>query len=186
MRHLHLDFETYSETDIKRGLDRYFADPAFEILMCAWAVDQEPVSLIDFTESEDGILAESSLGLALLDTDVIICAHNAVFEWYCLRDFGCDSPLDRFHCTQVQAYSLGFRGSLGDIQEQIGMPKDVQKLKTGQKLIQRFSKPAPSNHKAHRYDKTTHPKEWELFKQYCKQDVLAERELQHWLDQYPI
>ena len=183
MHQLHLDFETYSETDIKHGLARYFADPNFEILMCAWAVDQEPVGLW-LPEYEFDL--DPTFDQALDDSETLICAHNAVFEWYCWQWLGREFPLSRFHCTQVQAYSLGFKGSLGDIQEQIGMPKDVQKLKTGRKLIQRFSKPAPSNHKAHRYDKTTHPEEWELFKQYCKQDVLAERELQHWLDQYPI
>ena len=54
MRHLFIDFETYSETDIKSaGNYKYCEDPAFEILLCGymWDTDTE-VSIIDLTTGE--------------------------------------------------------------------------------------------------------------------------------------
>ena len=42
-------------------------------------------------------------------------------------------------------------------------------------LVMKFCKPAPSNHKAFKYDATTHPAEWLRFIEYCGQDVEAMR-----------
>ena len=37
MKHLSIDIETYSETDIKLGIAKYTQDPAFEVLLFAYA-----------------------------------------------------------------------------------------------------------------------------------------------------
>lgn len=179
---LHIDGETFSGTGIKQGLSRYFADRFYELMMLAWAVDNDPVRLWVPKEGEP---MPAWLDSLLRDPSVIIYAHNAVFEWHILKMLGYNIPLSRFRCSQVHAYSMGFFGRLGDIQDQIGMSIDKRKLKTGDKLINLFCSPAPKNHKADRYDHTNRPDDWELFKAYCKQDVVAERELEVWLDQYP-
>ena len=47
---LSMDFETYSEADIKEtGSYRYINDPTFEVLLLAYAFDDGPVRLVDFT-----------------------------------------------------------------------------------------------------------------------------------------
>jgi DNA polymerase len=48
-------------------------------------------------------------------------------------------------------------------------------MSDGHKLVMKFCKPAPSNHKAFKYDATTHPAEWLRFIEYCGQDVEAMR-----------
>lgn len=49
MRFVTLDFETYSETDIKSaGAFKYMEDPKFEILLMAYAFDDDIVEVVDF------------------------------------------------------------------------------------------------------------------------------------------
>src|SRR4051812_26994782 len=45
MRTLSIDFETYSETDIKLGLHAYFSDPKARLLCMAWAFDDDEPKL---------------------------------------------------------------------------------------------------------------------------------------------
>ena len=48
MKRLHLDLETYSPEPIaKTGLYRYAMHPDFDILLVAYAIDEEPVQIID-------------------------------------------------------------------------------------------------------------------------------------------
>ena len=178
---LHLDAETYSATPISDGLDRYFNDPSYELLMLAWAVDDGPVRLWVPAEGEP-MPSELEQHITLQDE---IHAFNAAFEWYVIQKMGYPLPIQDFRCTMVRAYSLGFSGSLGEVQAQVDIPQDKRKMAEGKKLIHRFCKPAPSNHKADRYDATSHPQEWTEFKNYCMQDVVAERELELRLSVYP-
>ena len=51
---LHLDIETYSEADLlKVGVYKYTEHPSFEILMIAYAFDDEEVDIIDLAEGEE-------------------------------------------------------------------------------------------------------------------------------------
>lgn len=46
---LFIDIETYSETDLKTcGVYRYVDDPAFEVLLFAYAYNDDPVDVVDF------------------------------------------------------------------------------------------------------------------------------------------
>ena len=48
---LFLDFETRSTVDIaKCGSFKYIADPSFDVLLLAYAWDDEPVKLVDFAQ----------------------------------------------------------------------------------------------------------------------------------------
>ena len=54
MRTLYIDIETYSDVDIaKAGLYRYVQSPAFEVLLIAYALDDEPVHVLDLTKNAD-------------------------------------------------------------------------------------------------------------------------------------
>ena len=86
-------------------------------------------------------------------------------------------PLEQIVDTMVLAYTVGLPGKLEKLGVALGLPDDLQKLKRGRALINRFCKPAPKNHKADRYDRYTHPEEWDEFVGYGLQDVVAMREI---------
>jgi len=67
----------------------------------------------------------------------------------------------------------GYPGSLGDAGAALGIDSDKAKLAEGKKLIQFFCKPF----KGMRRDPSKYPERWDLFKQYNRQDVVAEMEI---------
>ncbi len=75
-KHLHLDFETYSEADLKAvGAYRYAFDPSTEILCAAMALgDEEPYCW------RHGEELPQKYRDALEDETVLIYCHNAMFE----------------------------------------------------------------------------------------------------------
>ena len=178
---LHLDIETYSDLDLPEvGLYRYASDPSTEILMLGWAIDDGPVELFDLAHGWPGRLRK-----ALSSPTTIVCAFNAQFERVMLRDcLKIDIPIERWHCTMVHGFALGFSGGLGAQAQAVGV--DQQKMEEGRKLIQRFSKPQPDNRKVRRWTRDNDPENWALFGAYCRQDVETERALQEFYDQYPL
>lgn len=177
------DFETYSEVDIlKVGGEAYARHPSTEVLMLAWAVDDEAPQIWVPAEGEPMPLALRDI---LWGTSGALSAFNAPFEMAITRHvLKLTVDPNRYRCSMAEAYTLGFSGTLGDVTEQIGLPADKVKDKRGKQLINRFCKPAASNHKADRYTKETHPEEWEEFKQYCLQDVVAERAVHRYCETY--
>jgi DNA polymerase len=174
---LGIDLESYSEANLKEvGLYKYAAHPSTEILMISYGFDQDDVLLWDCTDG-------SECPPALLDAlqhkiDCRWSAFNAPFERELMRaKWDIYIPLAQWEDTMLKAWSLSFSGGLGDIGAQLGLNPDKRKLKEGKALINRFCKPAPKSHKADRYDRHTHPEEWERFKAYCRGDTIAEREI---------
>lgn len=176
---LHVDFETYSEVNLKdQGLDIYAKHPSTEILMTAWALDDAPVKW------SEGVPQEFFSDLLLAEE---IHAFNAQFERTILREVAkVDLAVDNWRCTMVHAYHLSFSGTLDDIGKQLGLPEDKQKLRKGKSLIEKFCKPAPKNHKIRRYTKENRPNEWQEFKEYNVRDVITEREISRLLERYPM
>ncbi|WP_434700713.1 hypothetical protein [Trueperella pyogenes] len=85
MKHLSLDLETFSPTDLtKAGVYRYAEDPAFEILLFGYSVDGAPARVIDLASGEQ--IPEEIL-LVLTDAGVVKSAFNAAFERVCLSSF---------------------------------------------------------------------------------------------------
>ena len=185
--HLHADAETYCELDLRKvGMDVYCRHSSFEVLMFSW-------HLQDYTQ---GVLFDNlyprrplprNLHNLLTHPEVIIHAFNAAFERYVLG-YGFDIwlPPEKFRCTMYHAWHLGFSGGLDDIGEQIPIPRDKQKLKEGKRLLHKFSKPAPRNHKVNRYTPENAPEDWEKFKAYCVQDTEAEMEVDLFCQRYPL
>lgn len=183
--HCHLDYETYSEADIKEvGGYKYAADPSTEVMLAAYSFNGGEVRLWDATQDP---VMPADLAAAFADPSVQFHAFNAAFERNITKYvLGLDVPTERWHCTMVHAWSLSFSGGLAEVGEQIGLSPDKQKLTDGKKLINRFCKPAPSNHKAERYTSKTHPEEWARFCEYCRQDVVSEQEMETLLVGYPV
>ncbi len=196
MTHLNIDIETYSSEDItKVGAYRYVDSPDFEILLIAYSFKEdrdlgicEP-TIIDLTihdEYTDGLLEQ--LKEVLVNPDVMKHAYNANFERTALaKYFSVEMPPEQWNCTMVHAATLGLPGSLGKVTEVLGFEEDKAKDKTGKALIQFFCKPCKptkkNNNRTRNYP--DHDKEkWELFKEYCKQDVIAEIAVAERLNKY--
>lgn len=187
---LSLDLESRSALFFGRGpknvgLDRYSKHESTQILMLAYAFDNAPVQMWDCTE---GTRMPSDLADALRDRDVEKHAFNAQFERVMFRErWGIDVPYEQWKCTLVKAYMLSFIGGLDEVGEAVGLPEHMKKDKRGDALIKLFSSPQKVT-KTNPYewrDSLTDPEAWEQFKDYCKRDVVAEREIWRRLEKYP-
>ncbi len=180
---LYLDTETYNaEKDVSAGTYEYARTA--EVLLISYAFDDEPVQLWDITSG--CITGHFRLIRALKDQQINITAHNAMFDRNVLRAFANKHPnlsirnlgtRFRWRCTMAKALAHGFPGSLDQLGKILGLPHDQTKIKDGKRLINKFCKPAPSNHKAERYDRNSHPEDWERFCEYAIRDIEAMREI---------
>lgn len=178
MRHLSIDIETKSSVDIgKAGLYKYAQSPDFGILLFAYKIQDSEVQLVDLANDETiptGILE------ALQDPGVTKHAYNAAFEWYCLNRAGYPTPIEQWKCTMVHGLYCGYPAGLDRAGAAIGLPQDKRKLTIGKALIKYFCVPCkPTKTNGGRtWNLPKHaPEKWELFKDYCKQDVITESEI---------
>jgi len=172
---LYLDLETYNENNIKEVGTYEYARTA-EVLLFAYAIDDGPAKVWDVTL---GMVPPSELADALVKAGTLV-AHNAMFDRNVIRHALSgvfDQPIDRWWCTMAQALSHALPAGLGDLGRVLKLGEDTSKLKDGKALINRFCKPAPRNHKADRYDRESHPEEWDRFTEYARLDVEAMREV---------
>lgn len=187
MTTLHIDIETYSDLSLSDvGVYKYASHPSFKILLFAYAIDDEPVQLIDLENFEE--IPEEIENL-ILDDEVTKTAHNAQFERVCLSaHYGTTFTPKNWRCTMIKALSLGLPASLDNVSKALGFPEDKQKLMTGKNLIRLFCIPRKAS-KANNYQTTflsdDRPDEWEQFKVYCIQDVVVERNIDKALGKYP-
>lgn len=186
-KNLSIDIETYSSVDLtKSGLYKYVQSPDFEILLFAYSFDDEPVEVVDLTQK--GRTLPQRVLWALQDPNVKKTAFNAAFEWYCINKFFV-SPLEQWECTMVHAYYAGYAGGLGLVAEAMGMPSDKKKDTAGKALIKLFCCPNGKKTKKHPYDRVLpkhEPEKWQLFIEYCRQDVVVEKAIKEKLDKYPL
>ena len=187
MRHLSIDIETKSSVDIgKAGLYKYAQSPDFEILLFAYKVDEEDVEIVDLAQRErvPGEILE-----ALRSPEVVKHAYNAAFEWYCLNRAGYVTPVWQWKCTMAHGLYCGYPAGLERAGDAAGLPQDKRKLTVGKALIKYFCvpcKPTRSNG-GRSWNLPKHaPEKWELFKQYCRQDVVTENEILKRLDLFPM
>ena len=178
MKHLNIDIETYSEVDItSSGAYKYVEDPAFEILMFAYSIDFGEVQIIDLAQGE--VLPDEIIK-AMADDEVIKHAYNASFEYNALFAAGYDvGTRCGWRCSMFHAMYLGYPGGLAKTGNAIGLPQDKKKDSAGKALINYFSKPCkPTKVNGGRLRNLPHHDldKWEMFKDYCKQDVVV-----HWL-----
>lgn len=187
MHHLSIDIETRSSIDIgKAGAYKYAQSPDFEILLFAYQWNNDPVKVIDLKNGEE---LPCWLMQALADPNVIKHAYNAAFEWYCLNCAGYETPIEQWRCTMAHGLYCGYTAGLDATGKAIGLPQDKQKLTTGKALIRYFCVPCkPTKTNGSRtWNQPRHDTDkWELFKEYCLQDVVTEREILKRLDLFPM
>lgn len=186
MKELSIDIETYSSVNLlKSGVYAYADAPDFTILLFAYAFDNEEVKIVDTACGEkipDGIIK------ALQNKEIIKTAFNANFERTCLKKYlGIDMPPSQWHCTMIQSAELGLPKSLAGVAKVLGLKE--QKDRSGKACIDYFSKPCKatkSNGGRTRNLPQHNTEKWEIFKSYCIQDVVVEREIKRKLDKFPL
>ncbi|EPL8955750.1 DNA polymerase [Klebsiella quasipneumoniae] len=168
------DLETYCEIPINNGTHAYAE--GVEVMLFAWAIGDEPVSVWDLTAGEP---IPSRLRKAIADPDTLLYFHNSHFDRTVLRHAMPElvPPVERWRDTMVQALAHSLPGALGALCEVLGVPQDKAKDKEGKSLIQLFCKPRPKNSKLRRATSKTHPVEWQRFVAYAGLDIEAMREV---------
>lgn len=179
-----LDYETFSEADLRSyGAYRYASDHSTEILMFAIAREQEEPLLWDVLDS----FGENKAALALLwemrdNEENLVYAHNAQFEaaiskYLFYKTFGMAAPkLQQWRCTAAMARRAAIPSSLEGMGEFLGL--NVTKDKEGKRLINKFSIPRRPTKadKRTRIHPADDPEDFRKFGQYCKTDVVVERD----------
>lgn len=187
MKHLSIDIETKSSVDIgKAGLYRYAQSEDFEIILFAYRLDNGPVQIVDLMQGEK---IPADIQGMLMNKEIIKHAYNAAFEWYCLNRAGYTTPLEQWRCTMIHGLYCGYTAGLDATGKAIGLPQDKRKLAIGKALIRYFCVPCkPTKSNGNRtWNLPKHaPEKWELFKEYCKQDVVTESEILRRLETFPV
>lgn len=187
VHHLSIDLETYSDVDIKKvGAARYISSPAFEILLFAFSLDDAPEQIIDLAAGE---VVPPWLVDALTSADYIKHAYNAPFEFGCLSKAYKPMIPSQWRCTMFHGLYCGYTAGLEATGAAVGLPSDKQKLSIGKSLIRYFCVPCPptkANGQRTRNYYYHDPEKWRLFKTYCKQDVVTEKEIEKRLSAFPV
>lgn len=188
-RHLILDYETFSEIEIKKaGAFEYSMHPSTEILCCAFRIgtkkelpNAHTYLWVPGESSEDF----SVLISALSDPSLSLVAHNALFEqvitrnvlgkkyMYSRKELQ-EIPVSRWTCTASLSRSIGLPGNLEGAGAALGLAH--QKDKEGHRLMLKLTKPKRPSKK----DPSTrhsNPEDYKRLAQYCKRDIAAEVDL---------
>lgn len=182
-RRLYIDFETRSEKQLRGqksvGLYNYATDDSTLALMLGWAIDDGEVRM--WFPSKEPLPDE--LRKALNDPDVDIVSFNSAFERYIFAFvLGIVLPAKRFQDPQPSARYLSLPADLKEVCIILGLPRDYAKDDEGDRLIDMFCQPSKRKKKRGQpqefywRDETTDPEDWAKFVEYCRQDVVAERE----------
>ena len=178
-----LDFETRSLVPLGGkdtvGLDNYAKHPSTKALMLAWAYNDEPVRL---WFPEDPMPDKLRKGI---EGNEKIAAWNSTFERYIFYHvLTIAIPVCRWSDPQASARYLSLPADLGTCGDVLELPSSLRKDARGEALIELFSEPKlPRKKKGQEpgepYFNTadTHPDEWDEFCEYCKRDVISEREI---------
>ncbi len=186
MRHLNIDIETYSSNDIKNGVYKYADASDFEILLFAYSIDGGGVECLDLTKAS----LPDDIRDMLFDNEVRKHAFNAQFERVCLSKYlGLPYYLDpsQWRCTMVLAQELGLPASLERCASYLNLAQE--KDAAGKNLIKYFSvpcKPTKVNGGRTRNLPEHDPEKWQMFIDYCVQDVVVEMAIAEKLSALPV
>jgi len=178
---LRLDFETFSELDLKTfGLYNYATHKSTGVSMLGFKFPGEEIQQ---WFPHEGAMPER-LKLALLNPEISLSAFNSQFERYILQyQLDIVIPAERFYDPQISCRYLSMPGSLDVVGEILGLPPEFAKDKRGDFLINFFAKPQKKSlgrgkgSTLYFNNHLTHPKEWEEYCHYNRQDIRAEEEV---------
>lgn len=185
MTTISIDIETYSKIDLaKSGVYKYIEED-FEILLIAYAYNDEEVKIIDLKNGEK---IPPQFKKDLFDENIIKTAFNANFERICLsKYFNKNLSPKMFRCTQVHALYLGLPQGLDNVAKTLRLKE--QKLEEGKNLIRFFMNEknvALITSKENSKEKLEVLKKYEEFKKYCINDVVVERGIKKVLEKVKI
>ncbi|MBO5123392.1 MAG: DNA polymerase [Oscillospiraceae bacterium] len=196
-RRLFIDLETYSSVDItKAGAFKYVEADDFEIMLLAYAWNEEPVRVIDMMaffdgrpyQDEDAYQEWQDVKAGILDPGTIKVAHNSAFERACLsKGLRRDLPPEEWEDTMVMAAMNGLPMSLDAAGAALQL--EAQKIKEGTLLINYFCKPCKptiANGGRTRNLPQHAPDKWERFVEYCRRDVEVEKAIYYRLKGFPV
>lgn len=186
MRKLWLDFETRSFIDLKDcGLDRYAKDNSTEVLMLAWAFDDDEVEL---WVPAFGQPMPDKLHAGLTDPTVVKMAWNYNFEKDIFHyRLGYVIPQQEWFDPSVLCAYMSLPIKLERAADAFGLDIELKKtvITGNKKPVKLFSEPSkrtktwlkknPGQSQFYFKDWNSNPEDWKVFEEYCKQDVRAER-----------
>lgn len=175
MRTLAIDLETYSSNDIKYSVYKYVEAPDFEILLFAYAFDDDPVRVVDLAQGET---LPDDVKAALYDKNILKTAFNANFEINCLKKYFPDLPEEQWECDRILSLYNSYPPHLAAVAKAMHFEEDRQKDTRGKALIRYFClpcKPTKANGGRTRNYPKDAPDKWAIFKEYNRQDVVVER-----------
>lgn len=169
---LHIDFETSSACELKdAGLDNYASHPSTGVHCMAYCFDDGPVELMPIPAMDPIVFSHVVRG-------GLVYAHNAAFElaiWnkVCVPRYGWPilSPM-QMRCTMAMAYAMALPGGLDKASAALGI--DQQKDMVGARVMMQLAKPKADGTLWKPEDA---PEKFQRLYDYCKQDVVVEREL---------
>lgn len=177
---IYLDFETYSECDLKlSGAYRYSIDPTTEILCMGFLLPgQKEVKL--WTPENGCDLSDLGLYISM---GVPVTAHNSFFESCIWNNVGIEKyrfpaiEYDQWRCTAAKARALALPGKLEQIAKIIGCEK--LKDEKGKSLLKQLSRPRKptKTDTTLRYDKQTYEQKYQSLYDYCQTDVMVTAEI---------
>lgn len=186
-RRLHLDYETFSRSDLKKvGASRYSKDPSTELLMAAYQFDEEPMRQWIPAEGQD---MPADLEDGLQDPAIQKWAWNTNFEVAITRNtLGMDVDIRQWRDTMVLALYCSLPGKLEKAGQVVDLPDDKKKMSRGATLMRKFSfprKPTKTNDatRVFWYDALA---DWEEYLLYNRTDVDAEHAIYKRLRAYDL
>jgi DNA polymerase len=187
-----LDYESRSTVSLEeKGLDNYVKGPT-QVLLAAYAFNDLAPKLWQPHLSPE---MPKDLKDALLDPFMQVWSWNTSFERQVTKHvLGIDKPIEEWRDPMCNARYLGLPGYLEDAGKILGLKDSQAKIKDGSRLIKLFCEPVDSGGRETLFGISeptfnswhTHPKDWELFCKYCKQDVVAERVLAQKMSKFPL
>lgn len=157
---LYVDIETYcdvSVTDV--GTYRYAADPSMLPILIGYAEDDGPVRVTDSLDEVRGLLTSPGPK----------CAHNSDFDRLCLSAaLGVSLDWAEWTDTAALAAAAGYPRSLEGVASALGAG---HKNAEGKRLVKKFCQPGRWG----RVMPEDAPEDWQLFADYCGQDVTVLR-----------
>ena len=172
---VHLDVETYSESDLKKeGAYRYAEHPSTELLVLCYAFDSGPVQT--WWPHDDPFVPDDLR--QHVESGGLACAHNAQFERVILNGVAGQKVgfptlrIAQMRCTAAKAAAHGLPRALADATEALGTHR---KQTDGVASMRALSRPRTGKEK--RYTPENSPEKFAQLGEYCANDVEAERGL---------
>ena len=174
-RTLYVDVETFSDVSLKDcGVDKYVESENYEMLLLAYAFDDEDVEVIELSQS----VIPPHVKRALTDPRITKVAHNARFERICLgKTVGEYMSPEQWVDSMVLASSCGLPLSLEAVGGALGLSEEESKMKEGKALLRYFCLPCkPTKTHPEPYHTWEDDEEkWKTFIEYNRRDVETER-----------